>query len=240
MFSRACVLLAATGLAALMISQSASAAITLSNGQSVVLSQILNEPDRGVIISDKLFTFQSWTSTQFNPANVFIGGFIANNPLDGIGFDITGGFGDVAPGDSNISEFNLRYTVEVLPSFAAQGYRIKDVGLTFNGNATGPGSYSRVDETIFDALAPSGTNLLGQLTSFSIPGMQDQLQDYRDFSPRQFLKLEVNKDVKFFANGVGGTATASFVRQSFSQVVPAPSAAALMGLGGLLVSRRRR
>ncbi len=240
MFSRACALLAAAGLAALTVAQSASAAITLTNGQSVLLSTILAEPDRGVIISDKLFTFQSWTSSQFNPSNVFISGFIANNPLDGIGFDITGGFGDVSPGDSIISEFNLRYTVEVLPAFLAQGFRIKDVGLTFNGNATSAGSYSRVDETIFDALAPSGTNLLGQLSAFSIPGQPDQLQDFRDFSPRQFVKLEVNKDVKFFANGQGGTATASFVRQSFSQVIPAPSAAALIGLGGLFVVRRRR
>lgn len=238
MTSRAFVALAVAGLAAL--SGSAHAAITLGNGQSVDMATILNSNDRQVIIGDKLFTFLSYTSSQFSPATTSISGFIANNPLDGIGFDITGGFGDVVPGDQNLSEFNIRYTVEILPSFVQQGYRIKDIALLFNGNATGEGSFARVDETVFDALAPSGQNLLHQLSAFSIAGQQTVLQDYRDFSPANYLKLEVNKDVKFFSVTPGSTSSASFVRQSFSQVVPAPGAGALLGLAGVAAFRRRR
>src|SRR5690349_3346337 len=78
-------------------------AITLSNGQTVGLDSILNSSDRQVIIGDKLFTFVTWTSVQFAPANVSISAFIASNPLAGTGFDITGGFGDVNPGAMTIS-----------------------------------------------------------------------------------------------------------------------------------------
>ena len=238
MTSRSVLALAATGLAMALVS-SADAAITLGNGDAVSLSTVLNSNDRQVIVGDKLFTFLAYTSSQFSANTTFISGFIANNPLDGIGFDITGGFGDAIPGDLNISEFNIRYTVEVLPAFVAQGYRIKDVALLFNGAATGSGSYARVDETVLDALAPTAP-LLTQLSAFAIAGQASVFQDFEDFSPANYLKLDVNKDVKFFANGTGGTASASFVRQSFSQVVPAPASGALLGLAGLVAIRRRR
>jgi len=45
--------------------------------------------------------------------------------------------------------------------------------------------------------------------------------------------------VKFFANPNSGTATASVVRQTFSQV-PTPGSVALVALGGLVAARRRR
>ncbi|NBQ88780.1 MAG: PEP-CTERM sorting domain-containing protein [Betaproteobacteria bacterium] len=60
-----------------------------------------------------------------------------------------------------------------------------------------------------------------------------------DFSPNGYRAFEVNKDIKFFANGDEDFATASFIRQEFSQV-PAPGAIALMGLGGFAAMRRRR
>ena len=237
--SRALFFTAAAGLAAMM-APLAQGAITLTNGQQALLSTIIgtSNPDRTVNIGDKTFVFTTYTSVQFPATSVSISAFVAANPLDGIGFDITGGFGDLTAGDSTISEFNLLYTVSVNPTFLAQGYRLKDIGLAFNGAASGAGSYARVDESVFDA---SGVNLLSTLHANVTAGSSNTQQDFRDFSPSVYTSFQVNKDVKFFANGTGGTSSASFIRQSFSQrIIPAPGAAALIGFGGLIALRRRR
>lgn len=241
MNSRVMSALAVSGLS--LCASAAQGAITLNNGESRLLAEILgpNNPDRGVIIHDKLFTFLTFTSVDFNPANIHLTAFIASNPLTGIGFDLTGGFGD-QPGDTHINEFNLRYTVEILPSFFAQGFRIVDTGLSFNGSASGTGSYARVDESIFDFFGVPGLNLLGTRSVFAHAGPPptSQLQDFQ-FLPGTagYRKLEINKDVQFFAPTPGGTAAASFVRQTFSQI-PSPGSAALLGLAGIVAARRRR
>lgn len=240
MTSRAVFLAVATGLAA-ALAPSARAEITLANGQAASLASILASNDRTVLIGDKKFVFSTFTSAHFPVANIFITGFIANNPLDGIGFDITGGFGDVVPGDGIISEFNLLYTVEVQAPFLAQLYRLKDIGLVFNGSAVGTGSYARVDESVFDFFGVPGQNLLRTLAANVTAGGPNIQQDFADFSPLFYSKFQVNKDVKFFAVGASHSASASFIRQSFSQlIIPAPGATALLGIGGLLAARRRR
>jgi hypothetical protein len=233
--------LAVAGLAA--CATSAQGVIVLNNGDSRPLDVILgaNNPDHQIQISDKVFTFVSWTSVAFPTSTISISAFTANNPLLGTGFDITGGFGDVMPNDPSISEFNLRYTVEVLPAYIALGYRIIDSELTFNGSATGPGSYARVDESLLDANGVPGQNLIttSSVAAYGSNPGGNLLQDHRVFGPPGYTKIEVNKDVQFFANAPGGTSSASFVRQSFSQI-PSPGGAALMGIAGLLVARRRR
>ena len=240
MTSRAVYVLAAALLGA-AASPQARAVITLNNGDSVALSTILASNDRQVNIGDKAFIFTTYTSASFPAANVSITGFIANNPNDGIGFDITGGFGDTTPGNGQSAEFNLLYTVSVQPGFLGQGYRIKDAGLLFNGAANGAGSYARVDESIFDPSGVPGQNLVATLMTVVPAGGPSNFQDYRDFTPQNFTSLEVNKDVQFLAVGAGDSASASFIRQTFSQVVvPTPGAVALFALGGVLVARRGR
>ncbi len=242
MTSRALRAFAAAGLAA-FASSAAQGVIVLNNGDSRNLDVILGatNPDHKIQVGDKVFTFISWTSVQFPTQNVAIAAFIASNPLQGTGFDITGGFGDVIPNDTSISEFNLRYTVEILPSFIMQGFRIVDSELTFNGNATGLGSYARVDETLLDFNGVPGQNLIttSSVAAFGSNPPANVLQDRRVFGPPGYTKIEVNKDVQFFANAPGGTSSASFVRQSFSQI-PSPGGAALIGMAGLLAARRRR
>jgi uncharacterized protein (TIGR03382 family) len=241
MLSRALPALAVAGLAALAVSSASHAAITLQNGQSVNLDVVLASNDRQVNIGDKTFTFETYTSVSFNPANIAVVGFISPNPLVGTGFDLNGGFGDLVPGDANISEFNIRFTVEVQPAFAALGYRITDVGLVFNGAATGAGSYARVDESVFNYNGIPGQNLIASASAFAfgsgVPA--DQLQASVVWGAPGYTKIEVNKDVQFFANGAGGSSSASFVRQSFSQI-PAPGTMALLGVAGLIIGRRRR
>lgn len=236
---RALCALAATGLA--VCSLPARAAITLGDGQQVPLSTVLNSADRGVIVGDKLFTFVAYTSVSFPASGLTVVGFIAPNPLAGTGFDLTGGFADVNPGDSVVPEFNLRYTVEVLPAFIQQGFRITDAELLFNGNATGAGSYARVDESLLDFFGQPGTNLITTASAYALGQNPpaNRLQDYHVFGPPGYTKIEVNKDVQFFARGANDTATASFVRQSFSQI-PTPGAVTLIALAGVIVGARRR
>lgn len=228
--------LAALSLAA--CASSAQAVFVLGNGQSIGLSDVLNSNDRQFQVGDKLFTILTWSSPDFTPNTVSLTGFIASNPLTGIGFDITGGFGDATPGNTAFADFVIRYTVEIAQPFLDQGFRIVDSELTFNGNATGTGSFARVDESVLDFNLPAGQNLIGQKQVFSIagpPASQD-LQDRLVFTPR--TKLEIIKDVQFFATA-GGTSSASFVRQSFSQI-PTPGAMGIMAVGLLAIARRRR
>lgn len=234
-------------LAILAPATAADASIVLTNGQSVNLAALLAPTsDRQFIIGDKRFTFESFGSDVFDPANFSVIAFVSQNPnqygLYNIGFDLVGPFGDGTPGSEELHEMNLQYTVEVLPEYYAMGVRLCDVGLTFNGSAGGTGSFSRVDETVFDLDADQ---FLGQLSAFDFAGPPrvTDLNEHVDFcellgSPG-YRAFEVNKDLKFFAATASSYATASFVRQEFSQV-PAPGALALLGTAGLLAARRRR
>lgn len=231
------------GIALMCACGTVQAQLVLDNNESVSLDVLL-AGDGMFIVGDKLFKIESWSnSAGIPPASEFvIQGFIAGGPgpygLPNIGFDLIGPFGDGTPGDLVVHEYNLQYTVEILPAFAAMGYRITDNVLTFNGAASGEGSFARVDETVFDFF---GNTLLGEKSVFDIvgPPHETQLQDSLIWGLPGYLKLEINKDIRMFAATQGGTASASFIRQEFSQI-PAPGAAALLGLGGLIAARRRR
>jgi hypothetical protein len=114
--------------------------------------------------------------------------------------------------------------------------------MVFNGNAYGGGSYAAVDETIFDL---DGNQYLGELEVFYVQNSEAiiQLVDAVDFcdiyGTTGYRAFEVNKNMKFLANGIDGVASCSFIRQEFSQV-PAPGALALLGVAGVLGARRRR
>jgi hypothetical protein len=239
MLSRTVFWVAAAGLAAIS-APPALGSITLNNGQAIGLAAVLASQDHQVNIGDKVFTFNNYSSSQFPIASVFISGYIAANPNDGIGFDITGGFGDLSPGDISASTFHIDYGVAVNSASLALGYRIKDMALVFNGAASGGASYSRVIENVSDPFGPPG-NTVGSLTATVVPGGQTTQQAFLDFSPATYSQLTVSKDVQFFAFSPGDFASASFIRQSFSQrIIPGPGSVALLGLGAMLVVRRRR
>jgi hypothetical protein len=198
-----------------------------------------------VIIDDKLFTFESFSSSQFDASNFSVIGFISAGTnqygLRNVGFDLTGPFGDGTLGDNLVHEMNIQYEVSVLPDYYSNGVRLCDARLTFNGSAGGDGSFSRVDETIWDL---DTNTYLGQMEVYDIANTPNitKFVDAIDFcdvyGTDGYRAFEVNKDLKFFAGNDTGFATASFVRQEFSQI-PSPGALALVGLGGLVARRRR-
>jgi hypothetical protein len=234
---------------ALLACGAANAVIVLGNGDSVNLGALFAAgSDRKVQIDDKLFTFESVRSSSFTVSDFAVVGFISASTnqwgLRNVGFDLTGPFGDGTPGNGQMSEMNLQYTVEVMPEAYDRDIRLCDTGLTFNGSSGGIGSFARVDETVWDL---DRNQFLGNLSTFwnAGPPPTYRLSDHADWceltGEHGFRALEVNKDLKFFANGAGGFSTASFVRQEFSQIMaPAPGAIALLAAGGILGARRRR
>jgi hypothetical protein len=221
---------------------SASASVVvLGNGDAIILQDLLDAGGQ-FIVEDKLFTIDSWQTDVFLSTNISVIGFVSQNTnqfgLYNVGFDIVGPFGDGTPGDTQVHEGNLQYTVEVLPQYYQQGVRIHDARLTFNGSAGNPGSFARVDETMIDL---DTNTFLSDLEVFYNAGNPPQfdLSDDVIFDLPGYRALEVNKDMKFFSPTAEGFATASFIRQEFSQI-PAPGAFALLGAAGLAARRRRR
>lgn len=240
-------LMLAPMIASALAATSAHAVIVLGNGDSVNLGTLLGSgSDRTVIIDDKIFHFDSFTSSAFDVSLFQVVGFVSATPnaygLYNVGFDLIGPFGDGTPGNGLAHEMNLQYTVAVTPEAYARDVRLCDTGLVFNGSAGGPGSYARVDETVLDL---DTNTFLGQLSAFDHAGLFSQLSDHKDFcqiygNVHGWRAFEVNKDIKFFAATGQGFATASFIRQEFSQILaPSPGAVALVALAGVAVRRRQ-
>jgi len=234
---------------ALAAASSARASWTLGNGDTVNMADVFAVgSDRTVYIDDKVFVFESAASQHFELRDITLIGFISTatngHGFRNVGFDIVGGFGDAFPGDGVISEMNLQYQVSVNESAYEQGLRLCDARLTFNGSSYGTGAFARVDESIFDL---DTNTLLGDLAVYDNfgPPRSTVLVDLEDFcecttdgAAQGFRAFEVNKNLKFLAPGEHDAASASFIRQEFSQV-PAPGAIALLGLAGLAGRRRR-
>lgn len=226
----------------------AHAVVVLGNGQSVNLTTLLaSGSDRVIEIDDKRFTFLSVTSSSFSRSAFSIRAYVSATTnqwgLNDVGFDIVGPFGDFTAGDGAYADMNIRYTVEVLPSAYAADVSLRGIGLSFDGAVAGTGSVARVDETVFNL----DTNaFMGNLSAFAAAGPPPSgtWSSSLDFTQMHgidgYRALEINKNIKFLATA-GGSATATFVRQEFSQVMlPAPGAVALLGVGAIFAGGRRR
>ena len=232
--------------AAMLASTAAHAVIVLQNNETVNLGALMaTGSDRKFIIGDKLFTFEYVTTPNFNIQNFDVTAkILAENQygLRNIAFDLTGPFVDGGINDQTVQDMNLQYTVEVLPEYYERGIRICDTGLSFNGSSGGTGSFARVAETVY---AVDTGQLLGNLNVFNNFGPPPSIQysEVKDwcevYGTEGYRALQCNKNLKFFANTDGGFASCSFVRQEFSQI-PAPGAFALLGVAGILGTRRRR
>lgn len=206
---------------------------------SATLATILAQPgaDAGkFIVFDKEFRVTAFLPAPgaplaFSAAGITIVG--RNNGLDGTGFRLFSQWADT-PGDASAFGFSFEYDVNILPAYAALGYRIVGVNLAFNGAAVGLGSVASVDETVFD-----GATLLGNSRVFA-DGTTSTL-DHDDMVPvTPRLGVNVIKDFKLFSPTAGGLATTSFIEQTFKQIVPTPGAGATAMIGLMLMARRRR
>jgi hypothetical protein len=219
----------------------------LTNGQSINVGALMAQgSDRTVIIDDKIFHFESLTSNVFHADDFTLTAFVSANVnqwgLHNVGFDLIGPFGDGTPGDGIGHEMNLQYSVAVRPEWYARDVRLCDTHLTFNGSAGSSGSYARVDETVWDL---DTNTFLGNLAVYDHSGLFQKYEDVKDwcqiYDTHGYRAFEVNKDLKFFARTAQDFATASFVRQEFSQIMaPTPGALALVLIGARSATRRRR
>ena len=240
-------LIPVAALATALLTQHAQAVVVLQNGESINVATLMGQgSDRTVIIDDKIFHFESLTSTVFHADDFTITAFVSANVnqwgLHNVGFDLIGPFGDGSPGDQIGHEMNLQYSVAVRPEWYARDVRLCDTHLTFNGSSYGTGSYARVDETVWDL---DTNTYLGQLSAYDHAGLFQRYNDVKDWcdihGTHGYRAFEVNKDLKFFARTGQDFATASFVRQEFSQIMaPTPGAFALLLASGACTVRRRR
>lgn len=224
------------------LSQSAVASWTLGNGDILNMADLFAQgSDRTVYIDDKILHFESVATAHFQLRDMNLIGFISQLANGyghrNVGFDLVGGFGDGLPGDGIIAEMNLQYAIEVNGDAYEQGVRIHDARLTFNGSAYGIGAFSRVDESILDLDA---NELIGSLAVYDNfgPPRSTRLTDQIVWENEGYRALEVNKNLKFLAPGPQDSASASFIRQEFSQI-PAPGALSLLALAGAATRRRR-
>ncbi|MEO1130986.1 MAG: VPLPA-CTERM sorting domain-containing protein, partial [Planctomycetota bacterium] len=133
------------------------------------------------------------------------------------------------PGDAFATGFSFRYDVIVLDP----NKEIKDASLIFNATTAGTGS-SDVNETL--------TTLSNQFVD-ELDVIVNQFEETREDTwltdGPTYTGLNAFKDFSVFAPGDNDFAGVSFIRQTFSQV-PAPGAAVLAGLAGVVGIRRRR
>jgi hypothetical protein len=210
----------------------------VNSNTGVLLSNLLNGTDMGIIVGDKIFTGFSYSALgDMPPANdVQVLGF--RDPAGNWGVSFHGSFRDL-PGGTD-SDALIRFMVEVDPEFFAQGWRINDAHLFLGGVGVGDESYFIVDESF----SLSGINdTLNVFQSTLGPGTTAQLSDSVFFDPG-LQKLFVTKDINAFAAANSTVpARATVIDQSFSQeLIPEPATLLLGGmsvLATIFVNRRR-
>lgn len=212
--------------AGLCIGASSLAAVINISGGNVTMSQLVGN---SFIVGDKQFHVDGYVSNTIPGSNVTVQA--VNFGLSGIGFDLVGTWND-NPGDAASTGFTLSYRVEIIQP----GFFITANHLQFNGFAFGPGSFATVNESVFNSTG----GLLGTKLVFAnggLPSSQWELTDSLSFPPQS--SLQIVKDFQLFASGVSGIASASFIRQTFTQI-PSPGSAALLAVASLAAIRRRR
>lgn len=189
------------------------------------------------IVGNHLFTLNSnaFSSSVFNPSQIFITPVLNADPTTGAGFRLTGAFGDPPGGGS--STFTLSYAVDMQPAAIAAGMRFDRADLRFNGSSSGDGSMAGVTESI----SSSNEGALGTLNVSNNAGGTPVFQDQTIFASNTLTELSVVDDGHFLAAGDSGTSSDSFNDFSFGdRSVPTPGAITILAAGAAILVRRSR
>ena len=198
------------------------------------LAQVTNLED--LIVNDGTITvgnlvFSNFeylaTGTAPDAENVNVVG-ITDDDLGHFGLRFQGGFIDLPGGGA--SDALITYTVETAdPDFVIIG-----AGIQGNPDIFGPGT----------ALAAVTDTFLSQIEDANLSIFDDgNVQQLADsiFFDEAFATIDVQKDIVVIAGETNLAAGISFVHQTYYLAeVPEPTSLALMGIGSLLVMRRRR
>ena len=227
--------------------EAADAGLTLGNGQSVNVATLMSKSNKGqVTIDGKMFTFKSFVSSSFARKKFSVVAFVSPKPnefgLRSVGFDIRGPYADLLRRDRYAATLHLSYTVELSQGDYLNHIRLYDTALGFDGMARGSGAVAAVTEGVRDL---DTHRYLGTLNTFDVAGPphQTRLADMKDFRTNAmngYRAFDVTKDITFFAIPKG-SATASYVRQEFHQVMaPTPGTLVLVASSGIAGAFRRR
>jgi hypothetical protein len=222
-------------LISIMLATSASAAWVPLTGNPVPISSL---PDRTLIFGDKklseIYVFGSGTGGAIAPDvnSVFVQGGQDN---------VTGNYGLWfllswnAFSGQNINA-TLNFKISILPGY--DNYFIKDIEMDITGSsATGTGGVA-VGETVWDAPFPEGNIIASLSCSKQANDGGADLVDYAEFAPLKEIWI-FSKDISI-TGGTDGSAHLSGLFQFYSQIVPEPATMALLGLGSLVMLRRRK
>jgi len=232
-FVATCVVVIALGAAA-----SQAAFIDLDpNGSDdpVVLADLISGQVEGITVGDKTFSefFYSTLPNDDMPDAADINVFAFQDADGNFGISLHGAFFDLPGG--GVSDALLRFTVEVSPEAAAQGYRISGANLFAGGIGLGDDSFISIDETFQqnnESLSAFGTTLDGS--------QENQLSD-SVFFDELYTSLRVTKDILAIAGDTNVPARITVIDQSFSQaLIPEPATICLVGLGllGIVMGKR--
>jgi hypothetical protein len=205
---------------------------------SAVLSDLIGDPNGGVIVGDKVFTGFAYSRIGDMPQPTSVNVLGIKDASGNWGITFHGAFLDLPGGGP--SDALIRYMVEVAFLEAQRGIKISDAHLDIHSVGAGDEGFFSVDESF--AGRNETLNAFFSTLGPTTPPADAQLSDATDFVPPT-IKLNVTKDILAIAADNSTQPTrATAIDQSFSQT-PEPTAMVLFGLSAMAlvnVGRRRR
>ncbi|MEM9347578.1 MAG: PEP-CTERM sorting domain-containing protein [Planctomycetota bacterium] len=217
----------AAGLIVAGLSTTAWAQGSTELGPATLLSDLI-ENDGTILVGDKLFSDFTYLATGDMPSDTAVNVVPIIDNLGNFGLRFQGGFIDL-PGN-NASDALITYNITVTdPNLAIIGARMQ-------------GNVAMVPVGEPDSIATVTDTFLSEVTDQNLVIFDNGvLLDLDDsvFFEESFTVLNAQKDILLLTGGDDVSTILSFVDQTYYQI-PEPTSLALLGLGGLLLTRRRR